>query len=237
MSPLNDWFIGLVKMIVVPVVFCVVTLGIASMDSLRKAGRIGVKALGYFFVAVAGLDADRAGRRQHLQTRRRHEHRRVHAGRQHDPRRRLRGEDRLRRVRHQHDPRLPVRGDHRARDPRPRCWCRCCSAAPSTSPRNHSAPITKLIEAAVARRVQDRRLGHAAGPASAPSARWRRWSPNTAPPACSNLGYLVLLFTATCVVYVVVLLGLISPRLRTQPVHPDALLQDRTAHRVEHLLQ
>jgi aerobic C4-dicarboxylate transport protein len=49
MSPLNDWFIGLVKMIVVPVVFCVVTLGIASMDSLRKAGRIGVKALGYFF--------------------------------------------------------------------------------------------------------------------------------------------------------------------------------------------
>jgi aerobic C4-dicarboxylate transport protein len=50
MSPLNDWFIGLVKMIVVPVVFCVVTLGIASMDSLRKAGRIGVKALSYFLV-------------------------------------------------------------------------------------------------------------------------------------------------------------------------------------------
>jgi aerobic C4-dicarboxylate transport protein len=49
-SPLNDWFIGLVKMIVVPVVFCVVTLGIATMDNLRKAGRIGVKALGYFFV-------------------------------------------------------------------------------------------------------------------------------------------------------------------------------------------
>ncbi len=34
------------KMIVIPpVVFCVVSLGIASMDSLRKAGRIGVKAL------------------------------------------------------------------------------------------------------------------------------------------------------------------------------------------------
>lgn len=49
-TPLNDWFIGLVKMIVVPVVFCVVTLGIATMDSLRRAGRIGVKALGYFFV-------------------------------------------------------------------------------------------------------------------------------------------------------------------------------------------
>jgi aerobic C4-dicarboxylate transport protein len=53
-SPLNDWFIGLVKMIVVPVVFCVVSLGIASMDSLRKAGRIGVKALGYFLVLSLG---------------------------------------------------------------------------------------------------------------------------------------------------------------------------------------
>ena len=41
-------------MIVVPVVFCVVTLGIASMDSLRKAGRIGVKALSYFLVLSLG---------------------------------------------------------------------------------------------------------------------------------------------------------------------------------------
>jgi aerobic C4-dicarboxylate transport protein len=44
LTPLSDWFIALVKMIVIPVVFCVVSLGIASMDSLRKAGRIGVKA-------------------------------------------------------------------------------------------------------------------------------------------------------------------------------------------------
>ncbi|QPP07129.1 cation:dicarboxylase symporter family transporter [Streptomyces bathyalis] len=50
LSPLNDWFIALVKMIVIPVVFCVVTTGIASMDNLRKAGRIGVKAIGYFLV-------------------------------------------------------------------------------------------------------------------------------------------------------------------------------------------
>lgn len=50
LKPLNDWFIALVKMIVVPVVFCVVTTGIASMDNLRKAGRIGVKAIGYFLV-------------------------------------------------------------------------------------------------------------------------------------------------------------------------------------------
>ncbi|WP_110336846.1 cation:dicarboxylate symporter family transporter [Prauserella flavalba] len=50
LKPLNDWFIALVKMIVIPVVFCVVTTGIASMDNLRKAGRIGAKALGYFLV-------------------------------------------------------------------------------------------------------------------------------------------------------------------------------------------
>lgn len=50
MKPLNDWFIALVKMIVVPVIFCVVVTGIASMDNLRKSGRIGVKAIGYFLV-------------------------------------------------------------------------------------------------------------------------------------------------------------------------------------------
>jgi aerobic C4-dicarboxylate transport protein len=50
LRPLNDWFIGLVRMIVIPVVFCVVVTGIASMDNLRKAGRIGVKAIGYFLV-------------------------------------------------------------------------------------------------------------------------------------------------------------------------------------------
>jgi len=43
MAPLNDWFIGLVKMIVVPVIFCVMVTGIASMDNLRKAGRIGAR--------------------------------------------------------------------------------------------------------------------------------------------------------------------------------------------------
>ncbi|MGP4020494.1 cation:dicarboxylate symporter family transporter [Saccharopolyspora sp. 5N708] len=50
LKPLNDWFIALVEMIVIPVVFCVVTTGIAAMDNLRKAGRIGVKAIGYFIV-------------------------------------------------------------------------------------------------------------------------------------------------------------------------------------------
>jgi aerobic C4-dicarboxylate transport protein len=50
LKPLNDYFIALIQMIIVPVVFCVVTTGIASMDNLRKAGRIGAKAIGYFLV-------------------------------------------------------------------------------------------------------------------------------------------------------------------------------------------
>ncbi|GHJ34776.1 cation:dicarboxylate symporter family transporter [Streptomyces sp. TS71-3] len=50
LAPLNDWFVSLVSMIVVPVVFSVVTTGIAAMDNLRKAGRIGGKAIGYFLV-------------------------------------------------------------------------------------------------------------------------------------------------------------------------------------------
>lgn len=48
MAPLNDWFIALIKMIVVPVVFVVIVNGIASMDNLRKAGRVGVKSIAYF---------------------------------------------------------------------------------------------------------------------------------------------------------------------------------------------
>jgi aerobic C4-dicarboxylate transport protein len=50
MKPLSDWFIALITMIVAPVVFCVVTTGIASMDNVRRVGRIGVKALLYFIV-------------------------------------------------------------------------------------------------------------------------------------------------------------------------------------------
>lgn len=50
MKPLSDWFIALISMIVAPVIFCVVTTGIASMDNVRRVGRIGVKALLYFIV-------------------------------------------------------------------------------------------------------------------------------------------------------------------------------------------
>ena len=49
MKPLGDGFIKLVKMIIAPVIFITLTLGIAHMTDLKKMGRIAVKAMIYFF--------------------------------------------------------------------------------------------------------------------------------------------------------------------------------------------
>lgn len=48
MKPLGDGFIKLVKMIIGPLIFLTVVVGIAKMGDLRQVGRIGVKALIYF---------------------------------------------------------------------------------------------------------------------------------------------------------------------------------------------
>lgn len=50
LKPIGDGFINLIKMLISPVVFCTVVLGIAGADDMKKAGRIGVKALLYFEV-------------------------------------------------------------------------------------------------------------------------------------------------------------------------------------------
>lgn len=47
----SDIFIRLIKMVLAPVIFCTVVLGIAKMDSMKQLGRIGVKSLIYFEVA------------------------------------------------------------------------------------------------------------------------------------------------------------------------------------------
>src|SRR5260370_7448273 len=44
----SDAFLKLISMIVAPIVFCVVVHGIAGAGDLKKAGRVGVKALIYF---------------------------------------------------------------------------------------------------------------------------------------------------------------------------------------------
>jgi aerobic C4-dicarboxylate transport protein len=56
MRPLGDAFIRVVKMIIAPVVFCTVAIGIAHMSDLKKFGRVGGKTLIYFeVVSTAAL--------------------------------------------------------------------------------------------------------------------------------------------------------------------------------------
>lgn len=50
MKPLGDAFIRLITMIITVMIFCTVVTGIAGMRDLRKAGRVGGKALLYFEV-------------------------------------------------------------------------------------------------------------------------------------------------------------------------------------------
>lgn len=51
MKPLADAFIKLVKMMLAPVIFGTVALGIARMANLKEVGRIGARALIYFEIA------------------------------------------------------------------------------------------------------------------------------------------------------------------------------------------
>src|SRR5277367_3686487 len=50
MKPLGDGFIKLIKMIISPVIFTTVVLGIAGTEELKKVGKTGGLALLYFEV-------------------------------------------------------------------------------------------------------------------------------------------------------------------------------------------
>jgi aerobic C4-dicarboxylate transport protein len=50
MRPLGDGFIRLIRMIIAPIIFGTVVVGIAKMGDMRNVGRIGVRALVYFEV-------------------------------------------------------------------------------------------------------------------------------------------------------------------------------------------
>ncbi len=50
LKPLGDGFIRLIRMLVGPIVFCTIVLGIAHMRDLPRVGRVGIKALAYFEV-------------------------------------------------------------------------------------------------------------------------------------------------------------------------------------------
>jgi aerobic C4-dicarboxylate transport protein len=60
MKPLGDTFINMIKMVIAPIIFLTIVLGIGSMGNLKKVGRVGGKALLYFevvttFALIIGL--------------------------------------------------------------------------------------------------------------------------------------------------------------------------------------
>jgi aerobic C4-dicarboxylate transport protein len=48
MKPLGDAFIKLIKMMIAPIIFSTVVVGIAKMGDMKEVGRVGIKALVYF---------------------------------------------------------------------------------------------------------------------------------------------------------------------------------------------
>ena len=60
LKPIGEGFVALIKMLIAPIIFCTIVLGIASVHDVTKVGRVGLKAFGYFavvssFALVIGL--------------------------------------------------------------------------------------------------------------------------------------------------------------------------------------
>jgi aerobic C4-dicarboxylate transport protein len=60
LKPLGDAFINLIKMLIGPIIFLTVVIGIAGVSDVKKVGRVGVKAILYFevvstFALIIGL--------------------------------------------------------------------------------------------------------------------------------------------------------------------------------------
>jgi aerobic C4-dicarboxylate transport protein len=52
LKPIGDGFIKLIRMLVTPIIFLTVVVGIASMGDTRRLGRVGIKAIVYFEVVT-----------------------------------------------------------------------------------------------------------------------------------------------------------------------------------------
>ena len=50
LKPLGTGFVNLIKMMIPPIIFCTIVLGVGSIRSAAKVGKIGALALGYFMV-------------------------------------------------------------------------------------------------------------------------------------------------------------------------------------------
>lgn len=53
LKPLGDGFIKLIKMVIAPLIFCSIVLGIAGMEDVAKIGKVGVKSMVFFQVTTA----------------------------------------------------------------------------------------------------------------------------------------------------------------------------------------
>lgn len=52
LKPLGDAFVSLVKMLIGPIIFTTVVVGLAGMGELKKVGRVGLKAIVYFEIVT-----------------------------------------------------------------------------------------------------------------------------------------------------------------------------------------
>jgi aerobic C4-dicarboxylate transport protein len=52
LKPLGDGFIKLIKMMIAPIIFCTIVTGIAGMQNMKTAGRVGLKAIIYFEIVT-----------------------------------------------------------------------------------------------------------------------------------------------------------------------------------------
>jgi dicarboxylate/amino acid:cation (Na+ or H+) symporter, DAACS family len=52
-GPVGQIFLRMLFMIVIPLVFASISLGVAGLGDIRRVGRVGGKAIGYFFVSTA----------------------------------------------------------------------------------------------------------------------------------------------------------------------------------------
>ena len=52
LKPLGDGFIKLIKMMIAPIIFCTIVTGISGMQSAKKVGKVGLKAIIYFEIVT-----------------------------------------------------------------------------------------------------------------------------------------------------------------------------------------
>lgn len=54
LKPFGDGFIKLIKMIIAPLIFCSIVLGISGMQDVKKVGKIGIRSMLYFQITTFG---------------------------------------------------------------------------------------------------------------------------------------------------------------------------------------